>query len=114
MPGSIFYAQSVPWGTIVAAPSLPPATRRAVTGASILRRGRREEYHVILDAEKHELKTPEHDHRPEPERAVRTCHLERLARTRDVARDYPLPGAPTVGVWTAGPQPISNVSCGRL
>jgi hypothetical protein len=37
--------------------SLPPATRRAATGAWTLKRDRREEYHVVLDAERHELKT---------------------------------------------------------
>jgi hypothetical protein len=31
--------------------SLPPATRRAATGAWALKRERREEYHVILDVE---------------------------------------------------------------
>jgi hypothetical protein len=38
-------------GTISVAPSLPPATRRAVMGAWALERDRQEEYRVILDAE---------------------------------------------------------------
>jgi hypothetical protein len=46
-------------------------------GALILRKGRREEYHVVLDVERHELKTPEPDRRPKPERVVRIYHQER-------------------------------------
>jgi hypothetical protein len=38
-------------GMVMVAPSLPPPTRRAVTGARALERDRREEHHVILDAE---------------------------------------------------------------
>jgi hypothetical protein len=42
-------------GTIAVVPSLPPTTRKAVTGARTLQRDRWEEYHVILNAERHEL-----------------------------------------------------------
>jgi hypothetical protein len=63
-------------GTIMVAPSLPPAMRRATTGAWALERDRRKEYHVILDAERHELEAPEPDHRPKPEWMVETYHLE--------------------------------------
>jgi hypothetical protein len=38
-------------GTVTVATSLPPATRRAATGARALKRDRREEHHVILDVE---------------------------------------------------------------
>jgi hypothetical protein len=38
-------------GTVTVVPSLPPATRRASTGVRALERDRREEPHVILDAE---------------------------------------------------------------
>jgi hypothetical protein len=38
-------------GTITVAPSLPPAMRRAKTGAGAFERDRRPEYHVILNAE---------------------------------------------------------------
>jgi hypothetical protein len=38
-------------GMITVAPSLPPATRRAAAGAGVLERDRREEYHVVLNAE---------------------------------------------------------------
>jgi hypothetical protein len=62
---------------IAIAPSLPPATRRVATGAWTLERDTREEYHDVLVAKRHELKTPEPDRRPEPEHMVRTYHLER-------------------------------------
>jgi hypothetical protein len=42
-------------GMITVAPSLPPTTRRAATGARALERDRREEYHVVLNVEWHEL-----------------------------------------------------------
>jgi hypothetical protein len=71
----------------VIAPSLCPATRRVATGAWTLKRDRWEEYHVILDAERHELKTPEPNHRLKPEWVVETGHLEFLVRTRSVSRD---------------------------
>jgi hypothetical protein len=45
-------------------------------GAWTLEGDRREENHVILDAERHELETPEPDHRPKPEWMVETYHLE--------------------------------------
>jgi hypothetical protein len=69
----------------------------------IFRRGRREEHHVVLDAERHKLKTPKSDHRPQPKRAVRTCHLERWRELEVFHATTPLPDAPTVGVWTVGP-----------
>jgi hypothetical protein len=45
-------------------------------GAWTLEGDRREENHVILDVERHELETPEPDHRPKPEWMVETYHLE--------------------------------------
>jgi hypothetical protein len=51
-------------GTIAVAPTLPPALRSAAIGAWTLERDRREKYHIVLVAERHELKTPEPDHRP--------------------------------------------------
>jgi hypothetical protein len=45
-------------------------------GAWTLKRDWWVEYHVILVAERHELKTLEPDHRPKPEWVVETCHLE--------------------------------------
>jgi hypothetical protein len=38
-------------GTFAVVLSLPPAMRRAATGAQAHERDRREEYHVVLDAE---------------------------------------------------------------
>jgi hypothetical protein len=89
-------------GTIVIAPSLPPTTRRAAMGAWTLKRDRWEEYHVILDAKRHELETLELDHRPKPEWVVETCHLEPCAGTGSVSRDKPLHDAPTVDVLETG------------
>jgi hypothetical protein len=36
----------------------------------------RKEYHVVASVEGHELKTPETEHRPGPERLLETAHLE--------------------------------------
>jgi hypothetical protein len=47
-----------------------------VTGAWALKRDRWEEYHIILNAQRYELKTPEPNRRPKPERVVETYHLE--------------------------------------
>jgi hypothetical protein len=44
-------AQGAMSGMATVVLSLPPATRRAATGAWALKRERREEYHVILDVE---------------------------------------------------------------
>jgi hypothetical protein len=55
---------------------MPPAMKRAATRAWTLKRDRWEEYHVVLDAEIHELNTPEPNRHPKPERVVGTCHLE--------------------------------------
>jgi hypothetical protein len=41
---------------------------------AVARRGK--EYHVIATVEGHELKTPETEHRPRPERLLETAHLE--------------------------------------
>jgi hypothetical protein len=38
-------------GMVTVAPSLPPVMRRAAMGARALKGNRREEYHVILNAE---------------------------------------------------------------
>ena len=50
-PRSFIGAWGVMGGTVTVAPSLPPATRRAATGAMALERDRREEYHVVLNVE---------------------------------------------------------------
>jgi hypothetical protein len=42
-------------GMITVVLSLPPATRGAAKGAWVLEKNKWEEYHVILDAERHEL-----------------------------------------------------------
>ena len=52
----------------------PPAGRLSATILAVARRGK--EYHVVAAVEGHELKTPETEHRPGPERLLETAHLE--------------------------------------
>jgi hypothetical protein len=63
-------------GMITVAPSLPPMTRMAATGARALEKDRRGDYHVVLNVEWQELQAPEPDHRPKPEWMMKDCHLE--------------------------------------
>jgi hypothetical protein len=52
----------------------PPAGGLSAAIVAIARRGK--EYHVVAAVEGHELKTPETEHRPGPERLLETAHLE--------------------------------------
>jgi hypothetical protein len=52
----------------------PPASGLSAAIVAIARR--RKEYHVVAAVEGHELKTPETEHRPGPERLLETTHLE--------------------------------------
>jgi hypothetical protein len=61
-------------------------------------------------AKRHELQTSKPDHRGQQERAFRVSHLEKW-RENDVGTQLPLPGTPTVGVWSCGgPKPTSESS----
>jgi hypothetical protein len=53
---------------------LPPAGGLSVVIVAVARRWK--EYHVVAAVEGHELKTPETEHRPGPERLLETAHLE--------------------------------------
>ena len=55
-------------------PIPPQAGGLSVAIAAVARRGK--EYHVVATVEGHELKTPETEHRPGPERLLETAHLE--------------------------------------
>jgi hypothetical protein len=52
----------------------PPAGRLSAAIVVVARRWK--EYHVIAAVKGHELKTPETEHRPRPERLLETAHLE--------------------------------------
>ena len=52
----------------------PPAGGLSAAIVVVARRGK--EYHVVAAVEVHELKTPETEHRPGPERLLETAHLE--------------------------------------
>jgi hypothetical protein len=52
----------------------PPAGGLSAAIIAVARRGK--EYHVVGAVEGHELKTPEMEHRPGPERLLETAHLE--------------------------------------
>ena len=52
----------------------PPAGGLSAAIVAVARRGK--EYHVVAAVEGHELKTPETEHRPRPERLLETAHLE--------------------------------------
>jgi hypothetical protein len=51
-----------------------PASGLSTAIVAVARRGK--EYHVVVAVEGHELKTPETEHRPGPERLLETAHLE--------------------------------------
>jgi hypothetical protein len=52
----------------------PPAGGLSAAIVAVARRWK--EYHVVATVEGHELKTPETEHRPGPERLQETTHLE--------------------------------------
>jgi hypothetical protein len=52
----------------------PPASGLSTAIVAVARRGK--EYHVVAAVEGDELKIPEMEHRPEPERLLETAHLE--------------------------------------
>jgi hypothetical protein len=52
----------------------PPAGGLSAAIVAVARRWK--EYHVVAVVEGHELKTPETEHRPGPERLLETAHLE--------------------------------------
>jgi hypothetical protein len=59
-------------------------------------------------AKRHELQTPKPDHRGQRERAFGVNHLGKWWEN-DVGTQRPLPGAPTIGVWSCGgPKPTSE------
>jgi hypothetical protein len=55
--------------------SIPPSAGGLSAAIVVLAR-RGKEYHVVATVEGHELKTPETEHRPGPERLLKTAHLE--------------------------------------
>jgi hypothetical protein len=56
--------------------SLIPPPTGGLSAAIVAVARRRKEYHVVAAVEGHELKTPETEHRPRPERLLETTHLE--------------------------------------
>jgi hypothetical protein len=52
----------------------PPASGLSTAIVAVARREK--EYHVVAAVEGHELKSPETEHRPGPERLLETAHLE--------------------------------------
>jgi hypothetical protein len=68
----------------------------------------REEDHVVAVAKRHELKAPKPDHRGQREWTFGVSHLEKW-QENDVGTQRPLPGAPTIDVWSReGPKPTSE------
>jgi hypothetical protein len=69
---------------------------------------------VELVAESHELKTPEPDRRPQLERVVGICHLERWRELGvfHVTIPYLVLQLSVFGPWVLNQ--LVNVSCGRL
>jgi hypothetical protein len=57
------------------ASSIPPPASGLSTATVVVAR-REKEYHVVAAVEGHELKIPEMEHRPGPERLLETAHLE--------------------------------------
>ena len=53
-----------------------PPTAGGLSAAIVVVARRRKEYHVVAAVEGHELKAPETEHRPGPERLLETAHLE--------------------------------------
>jgi hypothetical protein len=76
--------------------SVPPPAG-GMSAAIVVVAWRWKEYHVVAAVEGHELKTPETEHRPGPERLLETA-IWSLTGSCSSARSRPLPGAPTVGV----------------
>jgi hypothetical protein len=67
-----------------------------------------EEDHVVAMAKGHELQAPKPDHRGQRELTFGVSHPEKW-REDDVGTQRPLPGAPTVSVWSCeGPKPTSE------
>jgi hypothetical protein len=56
--------------------SLIPPLAGGSSAAIVAVTRRRKEYHVVSAVEGHELKIPETEHRPRPERLLETTHLE--------------------------------------
>jgi hypothetical protein len=55
--------------------SIPPPVG-GLSAAIVVVARRWKEYHVVAAVERHELKTPETEHRPGLERSLETAHLE--------------------------------------
>ena len=55
--------------------SIPPPAG-GLSAAIVVVARRWKEYHVVAAVERHELETPETEHRPGPERLLETAHLE--------------------------------------
>jgi hypothetical protein len=67
-----------------------------------------EEDHVVAVAERHELQAPKLDYRGQRKWTFGVSHPEKWQES-DVDTQRPLPGVPTVGVWTReGPKPTSE------
>jgi hypothetical protein len=63
---------------------------------------------AILVAKGHELQAPKPDHRGQREWMFRVSHPEKW-QENDFGTQRPLPGAPTIGVWSCGgPKPTSE------
>jgi hypothetical protein len=71
-----------------------------------------EKDHVVAMAKGHELQAPKPDHRGQREWTFRVSHLEKWWEN-DFGMQRPLPGAPTIRVWSReGPKPTSeSVMC---
>jgi hypothetical protein len=68
----------------------------------------RDEDHVVAVAKGHELQAPKLDHHGQREWTFGVSHPEKW-RENDVGAQRPLPGVPTVGVWSyGGPKPTSE------
>jgi hypothetical protein len=60
-------------------------------------------------AKRHELQAPKPDHRSQREWTFVVSHPKKSGGKNDVGTQLPLPGAPTVGVWSCeGPKPTSE------
>jgi hypothetical protein len=94
-----------PAGTVILAQRSPALGELVVVVSQV---SRREEDHVIAVAEGHELQTSEPDHRCKRKWMFGVSYPEKW-QENDVDMQLPLPGAPTVGVWTwEDPKPISE------
>jgi hypothetical protein len=99
-----------PGGTCLTRATVP-AQRSPKLGELMVTVGwvaRREEDHVVAVAKRHELQAPKPDHCGQRKWTFGVSHLEEW-RENDVGTQRPLPGAPTVGVWSReGPKPTSE------